>query len=299
MAEPPATELLGLPTEMILEIIIYLDYLSCLALLQTNSCFKSMITLTSERKLLFLCEAETWTEYVIYHIWYSYRMVNFSRYESHFSCSRCLKLRLRGAFGDRQLEGKRGKGLAESDRRFCLDCGVSKEIYQPGYAIKIREASHFLCGLCRRLCGSGFYCVPCAACKGCIQNSRRLIKRYPECPNCREPYQYLGDPHKESMMQSRWPWNRIHIRLCEWLSSRKTSGWWLVLSGTMRRILQEWISRFRGRFICLPIKNCYCGENTRGFILHHSLISINYLFLINAFQNSFAVILKALFLGNS
>ena len=69
MAQPSAVRLLDLPTEIQLQIISYLGYPSCLALSQTNSFFKSMITVekptTSEQKLLFLCAAENWTKSVL------------------------------------------------------------------------------------------------------------------------------------------------------------------------------------------------------------------------------------------
>lgn len=64
MAQPSAVKLLDLPTELLLQIIGYLDYLPGLNLSHTNSFFKSIVTLTSEQKRSFLCEAETWRRYV-------------------------------------------------------------------------------------------------------------------------------------------------------------------------------------------------------------------------------------------
>lgn len=126
----------------------------------------------------------------------------------HFSCSRCLKLRLRGAFADKQVKAKRGKGHAESDRRFCVDCGVRKGIYQPGQMIDINGITHFVCGLCRQLCGSGLYCTLCGACQRClerrstIRNSHLGTITEPDlvdrkCPRCSRPYTDLGQATQE------------------------------------------------------------------------------------------------------
>ncbi|KAL5364282.1 hypothetical protein BJX96DRAFT_157081 [Aspergillus floccosus] len=190
-----AVRLLDLPTEIHLQIISYLGYPSCLALSQTSSFFRSMIAvgkpLTSEQKLSFLCTAENWT-----------------RYKGRFSCSRCLKLRLRAAFADKQVKAKRAKGHAESDRRFCLDCGIKKRIYQPGQMIDINGITHFVCGLCRQMCGSGLYCTFCGSCQRCLERRSSVRNSYlssvtepelsdRECPRCLRPYRSLGETTQE------------------------------------------------------------------------------------------------------
>lgn len=48
---------------------------------------------------------------------------------------------LTGVFADKQLKVKHGKEHAESDCRFCIDCGVKKRIYQPGQMIDIDRIS--------------------------------------------------------------------------------------------------------------------------------------------------------------
>lgn len=69
MARPSALTLFDLPTELHLQIFDCLDYPSCLALAQTNSFFRSRVTvekpITLEQKLLFLCATENWTRQVL------------------------------------------------------------------------------------------------------------------------------------------------------------------------------------------------------------------------------------------
>lgn len=102
-------------------------------------------------------------------ICYPYPPINPSRYKDKFSCSRCLKLCPSGAFSDKQIKAKRGKGHAESDRRFCLKCGVKKRIYQPGEPVIVNRHTHYICALCWKLCGSGLFCLGCRACRRCIE----------------------------------------------------------------------------------------------------------------------------------
>lgn len=156
MAQSSAVTLFDLPLELHLKILSCLDYPTCLALSQANVFFRSIITVekpsTSAQKVSFLCTAENWP-----------------RYKDKFSCSRCLKLCPSGAFSDKQIKAKRGKGHAESDRRFCLKCGVKKRIYQPGEPVIVNRHTHYICALCWKLCGSGLFCLGCRACRRCIE----------------------------------------------------------------------------------------------------------------------------------
>jgi hypothetical protein len=105
------------------------------------------------------------------------QLADFPRYRSYFACSQCLKLRFQGAFADKQVKAKRGKGHAESDRRFCVDCGVKKRIYQPGQKVIVNGKTRYVCGLCRSLFSLGFSCwrCGCVACQRCLQREAPIV----------------------------------------------------------------------------------------------------------------------------
>lgn len=69
--------------------------------------------------------------------------------------------------------------------------------------IEVNGNTHFLCGLCRQMCGSGLYCALCGSCQRCIE--RRSTIQHPHlgtvtepdraerrCPRCARPYTDLG-----------------------------------------------------------------------------------------------------------
>lgn len=106
------------------------------------------------------------------------------------------------------MKAKRAKGHAESDRRFCVDCGVRKGIYQPGQMIDINGTTHFICGLCRQMCGLGLYCTLCASCQRCLERRREIRNSHSrpvtepdlsdrKCPRCSRPYTILGRATQE------------------------------------------------------------------------------------------------------
>lgn len=120
---------------------------------------------------------------------FRYGNANQNRYDDFFACSRCLKLRPKAIFADKQVTGKRGKRHAENDRRLCLACGVSRGIYQAGHGIRIKKRAHFLCGSCWKICGSGRYCMTCRRCEKCF------IGGHSHGPHGRRyPLRYLGEP---------------------------------------------------------------------------------------------------------
>lgn len=126
-----------------------------------------------------------------------------SRYQNYFACSQCLKLRFRGPFADKQIKAKRGKGHAESDRRFCIDCGVNKGIYQPGQAITRNGCSRFVCAFGRHLCDSGFYCTYCGVCQPCLKrkgtsfgNAQEMSHFENNCPRCSRSFTHLWNSKK-------------------------------------------------------------------------------------------------------
>ncbi|KAL4805723.1 hypothetical protein BDV18DRAFT_152458 [Aspergillus unguis] len=99
---------------------------------------------TSESKLSFLCAAENW-----------------AGYKNKYSCSRCLKLC--------------SQCHTESNRRFCLKCGVKRRIYQPRQMIDISGYTHFIYGLCWQMCGSGLYCTFCGGCQRCLEKRKTYV----------------------------------------------------------------------------------------------------------------------------
>ncbi|KAE8371037.1 hypothetical protein BDV26DRAFT_276867 [Aspergillus bertholletiae] len=192
MARSSTATLINLPAELQLQIVNHLDYPSQLILSQSNRYLRSIVEVekptTVEQKLSYLCVAETWR-----------------RYEDYFACSRCLKLRSKDEFADKQVSGKRGKQHVENNRRFCLTCGVWKGIYQTGQVIRIKKHDHFLCCLCWEICGYGLYCRVCSRCEDCLQRAMaksntesavsEQLREDSRCPNCLEHrLRYLGDP---------------------------------------------------------------------------------------------------------
>lgn len=69
MAESSIVMLVNLPTELLLQIISYVEYPSSLALSQSNKLFRGIVTLemptTSEQKLSLLCALEKWARHVL------------------------------------------------------------------------------------------------------------------------------------------------------------------------------------------------------------------------------------------
>ncbi|CAG8022057.1 unnamed protein product [Penicillium salamii] len=173
------TTLLGLPTEIQLHIIKFLDYPSSIALSHTNQSFRAIVPTepptTNEQKLSLLLDMEKWPKYAHF-----------------FSCNIGLKLRHENAFADKQLRGKRGKDGTQQDRRFCLDCGFYNKMYQPGHFLKVNGRDEVLCAMCRKRCRYGRYCTRCCMCEPCISKlppapahpilpSEELKDRCPRC----------------------------------------------------------------------------------------------------------------------
>lgn len=135
---------------------------------------------------------------------YTYSPTDFVRYKNKYFCSRCLKLRFRCVFADKQVKAKRAKGHAESNRRFCLECGVKRRIYSPGQMIDISGYTHYICGLCWQMCGSGLYCTFCGGCERCLEKRKTHLDfnlgiaiSPGQCPRCLRPYANLGESEPE------------------------------------------------------------------------------------------------------
>ncbi|KAL2837203.1 hypothetical protein BJX68DRAFT_249967 [Aspergillus pseudodeflectus] len=199
MASTSAKSLGALPNELLLLILSFSDYPARVAVAQVTKHLRSLIDLeeptSPEKRLAFLIVAETW-----------------SRYAKKFACSKCLKLRPAVAFADKQTKAKRRKGGPDSNRRFCVDCGVKLRLYQPGQTIEVRNYASYICGLCWRRCDSGRYCVMCAACQGCMISRKwvplfgRVVETEDSCPRCARPWMiYSPRRWRSAVMQICWP----------------------------------------------------------------------------------------------
>ncbi|CDM34358.1 unnamed protein product [Penicillium roqueforti FM164] len=137
-----------------------------------------------------------------------------TKYNHLFSCKICLKFRPRKAFADNQLRAKRGKGHAESDRRFCFDCGCENRIYRPGDFIKVDGHEEAPCACCGERCRYGLYCMFCRMCEPCVYDLPPLpisIVLSPSeleesrCPRCRHKdlFTDLGKPPGKSQPEDK------------------------------------------------------------------------------------------------
>ncbi|CAG7940420.1 unnamed protein product [Penicillium salamii] len=145
------TTLLGLPTEIQLYIIKFLDYPSSIALSHTNQRFRVIVPKeppwTHGQFMSLLLDMERWR-----------------KYDRFFACRMCLRLRHKNAFVDEQLQGKHCKTFGtQRDRRFCFDCGCYNKMYQPGDVLKVNGRDEVLCAMCRdptrERCRLGRYCT--------------------------------------------------------------------------------------------------------------------------------------------
>jgi hypothetical protein len=172
MTSSPVT-LLDLPNELLLEIMRSLGYASRLHISQSCSFFRARVAgvtpLTLQKKLLYLHEVEEWPKWVpspaelqlLISLRLNITETFISRNTKYFSCYKCLKLRRRRRFDDTQVQQEREKGGSESDRRFCVDYGIKRGIYELYNRIDIEGLTYFVCRICNNICGLGFDCGIC------------------------------------------------------------------------------------------------------------------------------------------
>ncbi|GAD94523.1 hypothetical protein PVAR5_3149 [Paecilomyces variotii No. 5] len=189
MARPNTGTFQDLPVELHLQISDFLDYPTRLILSQTNRYFRSLVKVerptTVEQQGLYLCAIETW-----------------ERYHGYYACSYCLQLLPEKMFSDDQITGERGKDEAQNHLRFCIDCGIHEEIYEPAEQIWINGRLHFLCEECLELRGYGIFCSECSSCECCMASkmsenemedfvNQKLVDV--DCPCCGTVGYYLQD----------------------------------------------------------------------------------------------------------
>lgn len=74
--------------------------------------------------------------------------------------------------------------------------------------IDINGITHFLCGLCQQMRGSGLYCTLCGVCQRCLERRGTIQHAHlgtvteldhaeSRCPHCSKPYTDLGPSAQE------------------------------------------------------------------------------------------------------
>lgn len=166
--------LLGLPTEILLNIQTSLGYASRLALSYTCHELYSKVndldqnikiarpsnpncpqSTTKTYDMLDLLEIELWPVYNSA----SYRADGLkqpSRLLDYFACHLCLKIRSASKFSNAMMKSKRGKlghgSTAEKAWRFCIPCGLIHGKYQRGVSMRVGGMLGAYGFVCRR-CG--------------------------------------------------------------------------------------------------------------------------------------------------
>lgn len=91
------------------------------------------------------------------------------------ACRYCLRLRPEAQFADRMLRRRRSRGGIDSDKRFCIDCGLMPREgdrtarYGPGAQITIQNRFFVFCIACHRFLPGArdsygrntLECIPC------------------------------------------------------------------------------------------------------------------------------------------
>ncbi|KAJ5167550.1 uncharacterized protein N7482_006331 [Penicillium canariense] len=103
---------------------------------------------------------------------------DWARNRDVYACRYCLRLRPAGLFADRMLRRRRGRSGRDSDKRFCIECGLQPREgtarYGPGAQLTIQGHFYVFCLSCRRF-------QP-----GAVD---RLGRHTSECVECwRQPY---------------------------------------------------------------------------------------------------------------
>lgn len=105
-----------------------------------------------------------------------------------FACRYCLTIRPAGYFSNAMMKGKRGKHglgtLEEKSERFCIPCGVEREIYVPGTYIQFGGAGF----------KEGFVCRRCT----CFNTARYCSEKQVKSRICRNCWT-LDTPSAEQM----------------------------------------------------------------------------------------------------
>ncbi|KAJ5671321.1 hypothetical protein N7507_000448 [Penicillium longicatenatum] len=127
--------LLNLPPELLILITEILPIYDVLKLRLTCAYLFDQIPRASHTQLL---QAET---------------TEWARHKGIYACRYCLRLRPAREFADRMLRRRRSRSGADSDKRFCIECGLKPREgmarYGPGAQIAIQGRVFVICLSCR------------------------------------------------------------------------------------------------------------------------------------------------------
>lgn len=128
--------LLNLPPELLILITEFLPIHDILKLKCTCAYLYDQIPRPSHTQLL-QAEATEW-----------------ARHKDIYTCRYCLRLRPAYEFADRMLRRRRSRSGADSDKRFCIECGLKPREgtarYGPGAQVAIQGQVFVICLSCRR-----------------------------------------------------------------------------------------------------------------------------------------------------
>lgn len=128
--------LLNLPPELLILIAEFLPIHDVLNLRFTCAYLYDQIPRPSHTQLL---QAES---------------TEWARHKDIYTCRYCLRLRPAREFADRMLRRRRSRSGADSDKRFCIECGLKSREgtarYGPGAQVAIQGRVFVICLSCRR-----------------------------------------------------------------------------------------------------------------------------------------------------
>lgn len=182
----PPSFLADLPEELSLAIIEELDMASVFALSKTCRQFQRLANPADESrrdKLQdFLLEVQS-----------------FPRWSDGFACFSCAKVLPRESFARSQTRLKRGRNTSPYLQmlRFCITCGVSKNLFAPGSQVVQGDVVRFVCRSCKQL-RNGRFCERCTICSHC--DRRGAIKK-----QCEEAGRYGGHGVIDKTISSAGP----------------------------------------------------------------------------------------------
>jgi hypothetical protein len=159
---PPLASLPGLPYELSVAVIEQCDMSSLIALSETSRQFQRLADPydKSRRSLMesFLIEAQT-----------------FPRWQQDpqdgFACFSCTKVLPRARFTTKHTKGIRGRNGGCQYQRFCIQCGMDKDLFVPGSIVRQGGVTRFKCRQCKLLKG-GRFCELCKFCTDCVRRYR-------------------------------------------------------------------------------------------------------------------------------
>lgn len=162
--------LLNLPPELHISIAELLPIYDWIHLRMTCGYFYQLLPRPTHHQLL-IAEATDW-----------------ARQRDVFACRYCLRLRPAAQFADRMLRRRRIRAGRDSDKRFCIDCGLmpreGSARYGPGAQVIIQDRFFVFCLSCHRfLPGArdrhGRNTLECTTCWQQHESSESLTSRRP------------------------------------------------------------------------------------------------------------------------